>query len=440
MEQHILLRELDIPNIDQMDVYLENGGYEGLKKAISEHQPDEVIDIVKASGLRGRGGAGFPTGVKWSFVPKDVFPKYIAMNADESEPGTFKDRQIMENNPHQVIEGALISAYAIQASAVYIYIRGEYWDIADWLDSKIEEARAKGFVGENILDSGWSCEIYTHRGAGAYICGEETALLESLEGKRGQPRIRPPFPANVGLYGKPTVINNVETLANVPFILLHGADAYREFGTEDSPGTKVFCLSGHVKNPGNYELPFGGETTLRKLIYELGGGILDDKEIKGILPAGASAAILPVTDEVLDMPITYESFKPWDTSIGSASVIVLDETVDMFWAAKKMITFFSHESCGQCTPCREGTYWLKRLYYRVADGLGDMGDVETMNSVAGQMRGKVICALGEFAANPVMATIKYFPEDYELAVTSGDLVPEPVVPATVEIEVEEPGD
>lgn len=440
MEQHILLRELDIPNIDQMDVYLDNGGYEGLKTAISEHQPDEVIDIVKASGLRGRGGAGFPTGVKWSFVPKDVFPKYIAMNADESEPGTFKDRQIMENNPHQVIEGALISAYAIQASAVYIYIRGEYWDIADWLDSKIEEARAKGFVGENILDSGWSCEIYTHRGAGAYICGEETALLESLEGKRGQPRIRPPFPANVGLYGKPTVINNVETLANVPFILRHGADAYREFGTEDSPGTKVFCLSGRVKNPGNYELPFGGETTLRKLIYELGGGIIDDKEIKGILPAGASAAILPATDEVLDMPITYDSFKPWDTSIGSASVIVLDETVDMFWAAKKMITFFSHESCGQCTPCREGTYWLKRLYYRVADGLGDMGDVETMNSVAGQMRGKCICALGEFAVNPVMATIKHFPEDYELAVTRGDLVPEPVVPATVEIEVEEPGD
>ncbi len=413
---HILLRDLDIPDIHDLRVYLANGGYEGLRKALGQHTPDEVIEIVKASGLRGRGGAGFPTGVKWSFVPKDVFPKYVCVNADESEPGTFKDRQLMEKNPHQVLEGALIAAYAIQASTIYIYIRGEYWDIADWLDKKIEEARAAGFVGKDILGSGWNCEIYTHRGAGAYICGEETALLESLEGKRGNPRIRPPFPASVGLYGKPTVINNVETLANVPYILVHGAEGYRQFGTQDSPGVKIFCLSGHVNRPGNYELPFGGDTTFRKLIFELGGGVPGGRQVKGILPAGASAAILPATDEVLDTPIAYGSFKQWGTDIGSASVIVLDETVDMVWAASKMIHFFSHESCGQCTPCREGTYWLRRLYERVEAGLADEGDVQKMDSVAAQMQGKCICALGEFAVNPVRATIRHFPEDYRRAV------------------------
>ncbi len=412
---HRLLRDLDIENIKEIDVYLEHGGYEGLKKALADHSPDEVIDIVKASGLRGRGGAGFPTGVKWSFVPKDVFPKYVAVNADESEPGTFKDRQLLEGNPHQMIEGALICAYAIQASAVYIYCRGEFWDIAHELDQRIEEARAEGFIGEDILGSGWSCEVYTHLGAGAYICGEETALLESLEGKRGHPRLRPPFPASEGLYNKPTVINNVETLANVPFILYKGADEYRKLGTEGSPGTKIFCVSGCVENPGNQELPFGGETTFRKLI-ELAGGVRDGLKPKAILPSGARGAILPATDEVLDMPIDFDSLKPFDTAIGSASVIVLDETIDMTWAARKMTNFFSHESCGQCTPCREGTYWLKRLYNRVAEVGGDLEDIETMNSVASQMAGKCICALGEFAVNPVVGTIKYFREDYERAV------------------------
>jgi NADH-quinone oxidoreductase subunit F len=419
---HILLRELDIPGIDDIEVYLANGGYEGLRKAVTEHTPDEVIDLVKASGLRGRGGAGFPTGTKWSFVPKDIFPKYVTVNADESEPGTFKDRQLMENNPQQVIEGSLICAYAIQAETVYIYIRGEYWDIADGLDEAIERAREHGFVGENILGSDWSCQLYTHRGAGAYICGEETALLESLEGKRGQPRIRPPFPAVAGLYAKPTVINNIETLSNLPFILDKGVDAYREFGTEDSPGTKIFCLSGHVNHPGNYELPLGGETTLRKLIFELGGGTPSGLPVKAILPAGASAAVMPATDEVLDTPLTYESLKPFGTSLGSASVIILDESVNMAWAASKMIHFFSHESCGQCTPCREGTYWLRRLYERLEKGEIDLADVDTMNSVAAQMVGKCICALGDFAANPVMATIKHFKDDYE-QIAAGEIAP-----------------
>jgi NADH-quinone oxidoreductase subunit F len=425
---HRLLRDLDIENIKEIDVYLEHGGYEGLRKALADHSPDEVIDIVKASGLRGRGGAGFPAGVKWSFVPQDVFPKYVAVNADESEPGTFKDRQLLEGNPHQMIEGALICAYAIQASAVYIYCRGEFWDIAHELDQRLEEAREKGFIGEDILGSGWSCEVYTHLGAGAYICGEETALLESLEGKRGHPRLRPPFPASQGLYNQPTVINNVETLSNVPFILDKGVDEYRKMGTEGSPGTKIFCVSGCVEKPGNYELPFGGETTFRKLI-ELAGGVRDGLQPKGILPAGASGAILPATDEVLDTPIDFDSLKPLGTAIGSASVIVLDETIDMTWAARKMINFFSHESCGQCTPCREGTYWLKRLYDRVAEVGGDLEDVETMNSVASQMFGKCICALGDFAVNPVVATIKHFREDYERAIG--------VEPAPAPVEVNE---
>jgi NADH-quinone oxidoreductase subunit F len=427
---HILLRELDIPGIDDIDVYLANGGYEGLRKAVADHTPDEVIDLVKASGLRGRGGAGFPTGIKWSFVPKDLFPKYVTVNADESEPGTFKDRQLMEYNPHQVLEGSLICAYAIQSETVYIYIRGEYWDIADQLDEAIARAREHGFVGRNILGSDWNCELHTHRGAGAYICGEETALLESLEGKRGKPRIRPPFPAVAGLYAKPTVINNVETLANLPYILEKGVDAYRQFGTEDSPGTKIFCLSGHVNHPGNYELPLGEDTTLRKLIFELGGGTPSGLPVKAILPAGASAAVMPATDEVLDTPLTYESLKPFGTSLGSASLIILDESVNMAWAASKMTHFFSHESCGQCTPCREGTYWLRRLYERLEAGEIDMADVDTMNSVAGQMVGKCICALGDFAANPVLATIKHFKADYELF-AAGEIAPAGIEEAPV---------
>jgi NADH-quinone oxidoreductase subunit F len=413
---HILLRDLDIADIKNLDVYLQHGGYEGLKKALA-YQPAEVIEIIKASGLRGRGGAGFPTGTKWSFIPKDAPVTYVVVNADESEPGTFKDRQLLEGNPHQVIEGALIAAYAIRSNHVYIYCRGEFHDVARELEKRIDEAWANGFIGPNILGSGWDCQVHVHLGAGAYICGEETSLLESIEGKRGEPRIRPPFPATFGLYGCPTVINNVETLANVPVILDKGAVEYCKLGTPDSPGVKIFSLSGHVKNPGNYELPFGGMTTFRKLIEELGGGTPSGLPVKGILPAGASGAILPATDEILDTPITYGSFKPWNTDIGSASVIVLDESVDMVWAAHKMTKFFEHESCGQCTPCREGTYWLSRLYGRVMQGMGDAGDVETLNSVASQMKGKCICALGEFAVNPVVATIKHFPQDYERAVS-----------------------
>ena len=428
---HNILRDLDIPNIKQLDVYMKNDGYEGLKKALKS-KPAEIVQIVKDAGLRGRGGAGFPTGTKWSFIPQDdaSFPHYVTVNADESEPGTFKDRQILENNPHQMIEGALICAYAIRAERVYIYNRGEFWDASAGIDEAIEAARKKGFIGKNILKSGWNCEVYTHLGAGAYICGEETALLESLEGKRGNPRIRPPFPATYGLYGKPTVINNVETLANVPLIIDKGVDNYRKLGTQSSPGTKVFSVSGHVNKPGNYELPFGGDTTFRKLIFEMGGGIPSGLNPKGILPAGASGAILPATDDVLDRPIEYGAFKSdYDSDIGSASVIILDESVNMAWAASKMTRFFAHESCGQCTPCREGTYWLERMYERMEHGHGDMGDVQKMDSIAAQMKGKCICALGDFAVNPVVKTIKHFPDDYKTAIETGMLsmakLPEP---------------
>ena len=413
MGRHILLRDLDIPDIKEHDVYVQHGGFEALRKAITTMTPAEVIDEVKASNLRGRGGAGFPTGVKWSFIPKDEPVKYVTVNADESEPGTFKDRQILENNPFQLIEGAMIAAYAIQATAVYIYLRGEFWDIAANIDACIEAVRQDGLIGQDILGSGWSCEMHTHLGAGAYICGEESALLNSLQGLLGQPRVRPPFPAQKGggLYYEATVVNNVETLSNVPWIITHGADEYKKMGTEESPGPKIFCLSGHVAKPGNYELPLG--VTFRELIYEHAGGIPDDKQLKAILPSGASGPILPATDEVLDTPLTYEAVANIGSTLGSASIILMDETVNVAWAAAKMMRFFSHESCGKCTPCREGTYWLRRRYEALLDGRAQEKDIAIMDDVAGNMTGTTLCALGDFAVNPVRATIKHFPDDYQ---------------------------
>jgi NADH-quinone oxidoreductase subunit F len=336
----------------------------------------------------------------------------VVVNADESESGTFKDRQIMENNPHQLLEGAMICAWAIQATAVYIYLRGEFWDIAHELDKHIESARKAGFVGDDILGSGWSCEVYTHLGAGAYICGEESALLESLEGKLGQPRVRPPFPAQKGggLYKEPTVVNNVETLANVPWIITHGADEYRKIGTEHSTGTKVFCVSGHVQRPGNYELPMG--VTFRELLYDHAGGPPEGRSFKAILPSGGSGPIVPATDEVLDTPLTYEDMQKVGTILGSASVIVMDDTVDITWVASKVTKFFKHESCGKCTPCREGTYWLDRVLDRILAGEGRPEDIRLIDNVAKNMAGTTLCALGDFAANPIIYTIKNFPEDF----------------------------
>lgn len=411
MALNIIYREKDIPDIANFDVYTQNEGWEAFKSALSM-TPAEVIDIVKASNLRGRGGAGFPAGVKWSFIPQNEPVKYVVVNADESESGTFKDRQIMENNPHQLIEGAMICAYAIQATAVYIYLRGEFWDIAHELDKHIEKAYEAGFIGENIQDSGWSCGMYTHLGAGAYICGEESALLESLEGKLGQPRVRPPFPAQKGggLYREATVVNNVETLTNVPWIIRNGADEFKKIGTEQSTGTKVFCVSGNVQRPGNYELPMG--TTFRELLYDHAGGPLEGRSFKGILPSGGSGPIVRVTDEVLDTKLTYEDMQKLGTILGSASVIVMDDTVDITWVASKAIKFFRHESCGKCTPCREGTYWLDKVVDRILAGEGTPDDVKRIDEVAKNMAGITLCAFGDFAANPIIHTIKNFPEDF----------------------------
>jgi len=409
---HILLRGREIENIDQIDVYEKHNGFEGLRKSL-KMKPSEVIDEVKASGLRGRGGAGFPTGVKWSFIPQNEPVKYVTVNADESETGTFKDREIMETNPYQLLEGALICAYAIQAKAVYIYLRGEFWDVAHKLDDCIEEMRKKGYVGDDIMGSGFNCNIYTHLGAGAYICGEESALLNSLEGYLGQPRVRPPFPAQKGggLYKEATVVNNVETLTNCPYIMREGADAYKAIGTEQSAGTKIFCVSGHVKKPGNYELPFG--TTFRELLYDYAGGPLhDDKAFKAMLPSGGSGPIVPLTDAVLDTKMSYEDTPKIDTIIGSASIIIMDESVDITWVASKVIKFFKHESCGKCTPCREGTYWLDKVVDRIMTGRGTPEDVKRIADVASNMQGTTLCALGEFAANPIIHTIKHFPDDF----------------------------
>jgi NADH-quinone oxidoreductase subunit F len=411
MPEHILLRHRDVPEIDRLSVYREQGGFQSFEKAVTGMSPSQVIDEVKASGLRGRGGAGFPAGVKWSFLSPGVFPRYVVANADESEPGTFKDREIMERNPYQFLEGVAICAYAAQANVAYIYCRGEFWDLTGQLDQNIQALNQDGLLGERLFGTQYRLQIFTHLGAGAYICGEETALLESLEGKLGQPRLRPPFPAAAGLYARPTVVNNVETLTNLPPIIARGAAWYRSIGTEKSSGPKVFSLSGHVERPGNYELPLG--TTFRTLIFDHGGGIPGGKAIKAILPAGASAPILPATDTVLDTPMDYEAVAAVGSSLGSASVIVADETVDIAWLEHKITRFFKHESCGKCTPCRDGTYWMLHLFDRLEDGTARPEDLEVLEYVSQSVQGKCLCALGEFAAAAVATGIERFRPEFE---------------------------
>ena len=411
---HILLRHRDIPDINKVDIYKKNGGFAAFKKAVTKMQPAEVTDVVKASSLRGRGGAGFPTGMKWSFIDKKNWPHYVVANADESEPGTFKDREIMESNPFQFLEGLALGSYAVSANVAYVYLRGEFWELAAFLDEKIAEMEEAGYLGNELFGTDYSLKIYTHLGAGAYICGEETALLESLEGKRGQPRVRPPFPPSYGLYGKPTIINNVETFTNVPMILANGADWYKSMGTLDSAGVKIFSLSGRVRKPGNYELPFGA--TFRQLIYEHAGGVQEGRPIKAIMPAGASSSLIVVDDQVLDTPMDYASVRTLGADLGSASVIVLDDTVDIDWVINKTIKFFKHESCGKCTPCREGNYWMKHLTGRIHSGTGSKDDVDLLLNVAKQMQGKCLCALGEFSTMAVVTGIERFPQDFKKAV------------------------
>ncbi|GAB4495473.1 MAG: NADH-quinone oxidoreductase subunit NuoF [Anaerolineales bacterium] len=411
---YILLRHREIPDLHRLEVYQQHGGFEALKTAVSHLTPQQITDEVKASGLRGRGGAGFSTGMKWSFIDKNVFPHYVVANADESEPGTFKDREIMERNPYQFLEGMALCAYAVGANEAYIYLRGEFWQLATQLDACIEEMHAAGLLGDNLFGSKFSLRMYTHLGAGAYICGEETALLESLEGKMGQPRLRPPFPPAVGLFSKPTIVNNVETFANVPMIVANGAAWYRSFGTEKSPGTKIFSLSGQVKYPGNYELPLG--STFRELIFKYGGGLADGRKLKGIMPAGASSAIIRVDetnlDKVLDTPMDYENVQSVGSLLGSASVIIIDDSVSMDWVINKTMHFFKHESCGKCTPCREGTYWMQHLTHRIHHGHAGAQDLKLLDTVAHNIQGKCLCALGEFSTMAVTSALERFPEDF----------------------------
>jgi NADH-quinone oxidoreductase subunit F len=415
MSKHLLFRHLDTPNLNQIATYKKQGGFAGFKKAVTTLQPAEVIDLVKVSGLRGRGGAGFPTGLKWSFLPNNLWPHYVVANADESEPGTFKDRELLEQNPFQFLEGLAIASYAVQAHDAYVYLRGEFWQQAEFLDSCITEMKKSGFLGSKLFGTDYSLNIHTHLGAGAYICGEETALLESIEGKLGQPRLRPPFPAVEGLYSRPTVINNVETLANLPFILENGSSKFREYGTEKSPGVKIFSLSGNVNKPGNYELPLG--TTFRELIFNHGGGVPEGRKIKAIMPAGASSSLILANDQALDTPMDYESVPSLGAQLGSASVIIVDDSVSMDWLVNKTVHFFKHESCGKCTPCREGTFWMAHLTEKVLKPNHTKEDVQLLNIVARQIQNKCLCALGEFSIMAVMSAIEKFPEDF--AVSNG---------------------
>ncbi len=418
-EVRILSRHFGDPAARTLDGAIANGRYQALKKAI-EMGPDAVIEEVKASGLRGRGGAGFPTGVKWSFMPKEpTKPHYLCCNADESEPGTFKDRELIRWDPHQLIEGCLIGAFAIRAQHAYIYCRGEFFEVSSILGKAVEEAYEKGYIGKNIMGTGVDIDLTVHIGAGAYICGEETALMNSLEGRRGQPRVKPPFPAAVGAFGKPTTINNVETLSAVPHIITNGGAWYREHGTEKSPGTKLFCVSGHVKRPGNYELPLG--FPLKKLIEDVCGGMREGHTLKAVIPGGSSVPLLNA-EECEDCTLDYEGVAAKGSMLGCASVIVMDETTDIVKQVRRMASFYAHESCGQCTPCREGSAWVTKILQRIEDGHGTEEDLDTLVDVTTQMTGTTICVLSDSVAAPVQSSIKKFRDEYLALIRRGERV------------------
>jgi NADH-quinone oxidoreductase subunit F len=409
----VLLRARGTARSRAIETYVAAGGYDGLIKALSM-SPEAIIQTVSDSELRGRGGAGFPTGRKWSFVPKDhPGPRYLICNADESEPGTFKDREIIEHDPHQVVEGIAIAAYAIKASTAFVYIRGEFVREAKILEEAIAEARAKSFLGKDVLGSGFSLEIVVHRGAGAYVCGEETALIESIEGKRGFPRLKPPFPAVVCVFGKPTVVNNVETLACVPHIMTRGAKWFASIGRPRNTGPKLFCVSGHVKLPGVYELPLG--TTFKEIIYDVCGGIRDGRALKGFFPGGSSAPVLTAAEVAIKAD--FDACAQAGTMLGSGGVIVLDETVDMVAAAANLAHFYAHESCGQCTPCREGADWCHDILERMVEGHARPEDPETLIRICNYAsQGMTICPLGDAFALPITSLVKKFEGDFKRAV------------------------
>lgn len=409
----------DIPDLNKLDVYIANGGYSSLKKALKEMDPSGIIEEVKKSGLRGRGGACFPTGLKWSFLYKgNDKPKFLVCNGDESEPGSFKDREIFEKNPHQFIEGALITAYALGAGSIYLYIRGEYWKWINIMEECIAETYKKGFIGKNILGSDFSVEMYLHKGAGAYICGEETSMLNSLEGKRGYPRVKPPYPAVAGAWGYPTIVNNIETLANIPEIIKNGGEWFSKIGTPKQPGTLLFGVSGHVNKPGVYELPTG--IPLMELINDHCGGVTDGKEIKMVIPGGSSMP--PLTrDEALKAKMDNESLKEFGSLIGTAGVMVMAEGTDIIDVLRRITKFYYHESCGQCTPCREGCGWMLKVLNRIMNGTGRMSDIDLLASVAQNIDGNTICALGEAAAWPVKFTVKKFRKDFEAKIVNKEI-------------------
>ena len=418
-ESGVIFDQVDTHNPDcwHLDAYQARGGYQALRKILSEKlSQDDVIAEVKASGLRGRGGAGFPTGLKWSFMPRS-FPgaKYVVCNTDEGEPGTFKDRDIMDFNPHALIEGMIIAGYAMGAEAGYNYIHGEIFESYERFELALAEARAAGFLGNNIMGSDFSFDLFGAHGYGAYICGEETALLESLEGKKGQPRFKPPFPASFGLYGKPTTINNTKTFASVPFIIRDGGKAFAGQGIENAGGTKLFSISGHVERPGNYEVPLG--TPFAKLL-EMAGGMKDGKKLKAVIPGGSSAPVLPA-DIMMSLNMDYDSIAKAGSMLGSGAIIVMDEDVCMVKALERLSYFYFEESCGQCTPCREGTGWLYRIVHRIAEGKGRAEDLDLLDSIGNNMAGRTICALADAAVFPVRSFTKHFRNEFEHYIEHG---------------------
>lgn len=416
----LISRFFEIENSHRLRVYEENGGYSAARRVITENwEPEKIINTVKASNLRGLGGAGFPTGVKWGFVPKDhEGPKYLVVNADESEPGTFKDRHVMLHAPHLLLEGAIIAALSIDAEDAYIYIRGEYWEAYRVLERAIKEAEEAGYLGKNIFGSGHSLKVHLHRGAGAYICGEETALLSSLEGFKGWPKLKPPFPALQGLFSMPTIINNVETLSYVPIVIEKGPEYFAGLGVERSGGARLFGVSGHVNRPGVYELSLG--TSMRELIYEHAGGIREGRPLKAVIPGGTSCPVL-TAEEAEKVNLDFDSLAGIGSMLGSAGVIVMDETTDMVKVLCRICKFYSFESCGQCTPCREGTGWMTRIMERIVSGNGRSQDLDDLLDIAGMICENTICPLGDAAALPVISFIQKFRHEFESKVSAGSI-------------------
>jgi NADH-quinone oxidoreductase subunit F len=409
-ETPVISRRFGIRNSHKIDVYLQHDGYKALEKALREMTPESIIDEVKKSNLRGRGGAGFPTGMKWSFVPKDSpKPKYVICNADESEPGTCKDRPLMEMDPHQMIEGITIAGRAIHAHNGFIYIRGEYRYVLDIVQTALDEAYSRNYLGKNILGSGFDFDLIVHTGAGAYECGEESALMESLEGKRGYPRIKPPFPAVVGLYGCPTIINNVETLSTVPSIILEGGEHYANRGTPRNGGTRMLCVAGHVNKPGIYEIPLG--MNMKKFIYEVAGGIPGGKKLKAVIPGGSSCPLMSAGE--IDIPMDYDSVAKAGSMLGSGGMVVMDEDTCMVDMARRIMHFYAHESCGWCIPCREGTSWLRKMLDRFHAGFGRPEDIDIVGDLAKNMLGRTFCPLGDAAALPTISIVQKWRNEFE---------------------------